>query len=104
LYLKEPRAVTRPVYPAAVRRALTALERAHEQRDEMARAGAWEARPGPLCRYCDFQPVCPAQRSAAPKPGSPESDAVLRERGLTQRPRDPAPGSDDLLEILEVTD
>ena len=104
LYLKEPRAVTRPVYPAAVRRALADLERAHEQRDEMSRAGAWEARPGPLCRYCDFQPVCPAQRSAAPKPGSPESDAVLRERGLTQRPRDPAPGSDDLLEILEVTD
>lgn len=104
LYLKEPRAVTRPVYPAAVRRALTDLERAHEERDEMARAGAWEARPGPLCRYCDFQSVCPAQRSAAPKPGSPESDAVLRERGLTQRPRDPAPGSDDLLEILEVTD
>ena len=71
LYLKEPRAVTRPVYPAAVRRALADLERAHEQRDEMARAGAWEARPGPLCRYCDFQPVCPAQRSAAPKPGGP---------------------------------
>ena len=102
LYLKEPRAVTRPVYPAAVRRALADLERAHQQRDEMARAGAWEARPGPLCRYCDFQPVCPAQRSAAPKPGSPESDAVLRERGLTQRVTEPAVRpAGSLLDILD---
>ena len=102
LYLKDPRAVTRPVYPAAVRRALTDLESAHEQRDVMATGGAWEARPGPLCRYCDFQSVCPAQRSAAPKPGSPESDAALRERGLVQRGAEPAAApAGDLLVILE---
>jgi putative RecB family exonuclease len=100
LYLKEPRAVTRPVYPAAVRRALADLERAHEQRDTMARAGAWEARPGPLCRYCDFQPACPAQRSAAPKPGTAESDAILEEKGLIQRRAEPVAG--DLIEILDV--
>jgi len=85
LYLKQPRAVTRPVYPAAMRRALVDLESAHEQRDAMATNGAWEARPGPLCRFCDFQSVCPAQRNSAPKPGSPESDAALRDLGLTQR-------------------
>ena len=102
LYLKEPRAVTRPVYPAAVRRALADLESAHEQRDAMATAGAWEARPGPLCRFCDFQSVCPAQRSGAPKPGTPESNAILVERGLTQRVAEPvAPQAGDLLDILD---
>lgn len=104
LYLKEPRAVTRPVYPAAIRRALADLESAHEQRDAMAVGGAWEARPGPLCRYCDFQSVCPAQRSGAPKPGSPESDAALRERGLMQRgaaPTAPPGAAGDLLDILD---
>jgi putative RecB family exonuclease len=85
LYLKQPRAVTRPVYPAAVRRALVDLESAHEQRETMATSGSWEARPGPLCRFCDFQSVCPAQRNSAPQPGSPESDAALRDLGLTQR-------------------
>ena len=104
LYLKEPRAVTRPVYPAAIRRALSDLETAHEQRDTMATGGAWEARPGPLCRYCDFQSVCPAQRSGAPKPGTPESDAALRERGLVQRKVDTsvaAAPAGDLLDILD---
>lgn len=101
LYLKQPRAVTRPVYPAAVRRALADLELAHEQRDAMARDGGWEARPGPLCRYCDFQAACPAQRSSAPRPGSPESDDLLRERGLTQRGTEPVPTAGDLLDILE---
>jgi putative RecB family exonuclease len=102
LYLKQPRAVTRPVYPAAVGRALADLEIAHAQRDTMSREGSWEARPGPLCRYCDFQSVCPAQRNGAPKPGSPESDQALRARGLTQRAADPvaaAPG--DLLDMLD---
>jgi putative RecB family exonuclease len=102
LYLKQARAVTRPVYPAALRRALADLERAHEQREDMATSGAWEARPGPLCRYCDFQPVCPAQRNGAPRPGSPESDAALRDLGLTQRGAAPAPqASADLLDILD---
>jgi len=102
LYLKEPRAVTRPVYPAAIARALGDLESAHEQRDVMATGGAWEARPGPLCRYCDFQPVCPAQRNATPPPGSPESDAVLIERGLVQRGAEPvAKQAGDLLDILD---
>ena len=92
------------VYPAAIRRALADLESAHAQREAMATGGAWEARPGPLCRYCDFQPVCPAQRSGAPKPGSADSDAALRERGLGQRGSEvaaPTPPTGDLLDILD---
>lgn len=102
LYLKQPRAVTRPVYAAATRRALSDLELAHEQRAGMADAGAWEARPGPLCRYCDFQAACPAQRTNGPRPGTPENDDILRERGLTQRVSEPvAQTAGDLLDILD---
>lgn len=102
LYLKQPRAVTRPVYAAATRRALADLEVAQEQRAAMAEGGAWEARPGPLCRYCDFQAACPSQRTNGPRPGTPESDDILRERGLTQRVSEPiAPTAGDLLDILD---
>ncbi len=99
LYLKQPRAVTRPVYPAAVGRALAELETAQEQRAAMAEADTWEARPGPLCRYCDFASVCPSQRGRAPAPGSAESDAQLIEVGLTRREHAPTEG--DLLDMLD---
>lgn len=93
LYLKEARAVTRPVYPAAVTRALDDMERAHEERSGMAEAGEWEARPGPLCSYCDFRTACPAYRSDVPRPGSPASNEVLARAGLSQRSADaPSPG------------
>jgi putative RecB family exonuclease len=103
LYLKQPRAVTRPVYAAATRRALIDLEVAHEERAKMATDGLWEARPGPLCRYCDFQAACPSQRTNGPRPGTPESDDILRERGLTQRiSEQPAVAvASDLLDILD---
>lgn len=29
-----------------------------------ARAGAWACKTGPLCNWCDFQPICPAWNSA----------------------------------------
>ncbi|TEX51931.1 MAG: hypothetical protein B7C55_03085 [Actinomycetales bacterium mxb001] len=90
LYLKEPRQVTRPVYPAAVRRALDDLEIAHEERDRMATVGVWEARTGPLCNYCDFRNACPAQRSNCPPPGSPESNEILIKAGLTRRESEPS--------------
>jgi hypothetical protein len=48
--------------------------------------------------------VCPAQRSGAPKPGSADSDAALRERGLVQRGSEvaaPTPPTGDLLDILD---
>lgn len=88
LYLTQPRAVTRPVYRSAVRRALSELELAHEERDRMATGGAWEARPGPLCSYCDFRTACPSQRPGAPTPGTDASNAILLKIGLTRRDGD----------------
>ena len=90
LYLTKPRAVTRPVYRSALRRALDDLESAHEERDRMSIGGVWEARPGPLCSYCDFRPACPAQRSPCPAPGSDESNEILTKAGLTRRAPDAA--------------
>lgn len=100
MYLKQPRAARRPVYPAALRRALADLEVAHEERSEMSSGGAWEARPGPLCKYCDFQSACPAQRPGAPAPGSEDSNERLRAAGLVQRPPEPVEPA-DLLDILD---
>ena len=88
LYLAQPRAVTRPVYRAAVRRALDDLEVAHDDRDRMSTSGVWEARTGPLCNYCDFRSACPAQRSNCPAPGSAESNEILLKVGLTRREPD----------------
>lgn len=85
LFLKPARAVTRPVYPAAAARAVDDLERAHEERARMAEATRWEARPGPLCNWCDFRYACPAQQRTAPPPGSEASDEVLRTAGLRKR-------------------
>lgn len=85
LFLTGPRAVTRPVYASARERALDDLEAAHEQRDAMAETGRWEARTGPLCSWCDFRLVCPAQRSGAPEPGSASSDERLAGMGLRRR-------------------
>ena len=85
LYLTRPRSVRRPVYPAAMARALAELEQAHEERAAMAEASAYEARPGPLCSWCDFRVACPAQRKDAPAPGSAASDERLESAGLTRR-------------------
>ena len=85
LFLADPRAVTRPVYSAAVNRALDDLERAHEERARMAEAAHWEARPGPLCSWCDFRHACPTQNRNAPPPGTEASDEILRRAGLRTR-------------------
>lgn len=85
LFLTSPRAVTRPVYAAALARAGDDLERAHEERERMAEAARWEARPGPLCGWCDFRHACPTQARNAPPPGSEASDAVLAKSGLRKR-------------------
>lgn len=85
LFLTSPRSVTRPVYEAATTRAANDLERAHEQRARMAEAARWEARPSPLCGWCDFRSVCPAQVRKAPAPGSPASDEALVRAGLRKR-------------------
>ena len=85
LFLTSPRAVTRPVYGAAVQRALDDLDVAHTEREHMQLTQVWQARTGPLCNYCDFAPACPAKRSRAPRPGTAESDELLRQQGLWQR-------------------
>ncbi|MEI6404369.1 MAG: PD-(D/E)XK nuclease family protein [Actinomycetes bacterium] len=46
---------------------------------------SWDARVQWLCDYCAFEKVCPARNPDAPVPGSPESDIVLLELGLSQR-------------------
>lgn len=85
LFLTAPRAVTRPVYEAATRRAVNDLERAHVERARMAEAAHWEARPSPLCGWCDFRAVCPTQARNAPPPGSQASDEALVRAGLRKR-------------------
>jgi len=85
LFLTSPRAVTRPVYPAAMQRAVDDLSRADDERATMSTDHRWEARTGPLCNWCDFRMACPAKRSRAPEPGTPESDEILRQNGLWQR-------------------
>ena len=85
LFMTSPRAVTRPVYDAATTRAVNDLERAHEDRSRMAEAARWEARPSPLCGWCDFRSVCPTQARNAPPPGSQASDEALIRAGLRKR-------------------
>ena len=46
---------------------------------------AWDAKVQRLCDYCAFQEACPARNVLAAKPGTPESDEVLRQAGLTTR-------------------
>ena len=71
-----------------------------EERALEAVGEAWEARTGPLCKYCDFRLACPAQRPGAPVPGTPESDELLRTMGLVQRAPEPT-SPQDLLDILD---
>lgn len=85
LFLTSPRAVTRPVYPTALARAIDDLERANDERARMAEAARWEARPSPLCGWCDFRHACPTQHRNAPAPGSQASDEALTRAGLRKR-------------------
>jgi len=47
---------------------LRAFEQIVRQTAAAIRAGRFPARPGFLCRYCDFRPICPAHEE--PDPGS----------------------------------
>jgi putative RecB family exonuclease len=87
LYVFANARVRRPVFPAVLadtERALRGMRTASEADVERS---AWQARKGALCGFCAFKPVCPAFRPGGPAPGSPESDAVLAQRGLTRRSR-----------------
>lgn len=45
---------------------LQALERLVRQTATAMQAGRYPARPGFLCRYCDFRPICPAHEESDP--------------------------------------
>lgn len=80
-----PRSVVRPVYPAAVARAVHDLEQAVESAAADLAAGRWTARTSGLCRMCPFARMCPALVPSAPQPGSPASDTALTAAGLARR-------------------
>lgn len=87
LYVFANARVRRPVFPAVLDDTTRALSRMREASQADLVRGGWEARKSALCGFCAFKPVCPVFHSGAPTPGSPESDAVLTERGLAQRRR-----------------
>ena len=60
-----------------------AVMRADSERD--IDASAWDAKVQRLCDYCAFQEACPARNALAPKPGSADSNAMLKAAGLNSR-------------------
>ena len=46
---------------------------------------SWVAKRSSLCGHCAFAPACPLVTPEAPKPGTPESDEILRGVNLFQR-------------------
>jgi len=87
LYVVANARVRRPVFPAVLADTERALWRMRTASEADVERSAWQARKSPLCGFCAFKPVCPVFRTGGPVPGSPESDAVLAERGLTRRSR-----------------
>ncbi len=87
LYVVANARVRRPVFPAVLADTERALWRMRTASEADVERSAWQARKSPLCGFCAFKPVCPVFRPGGPVPGSPESDAVLAERGLTRRSR-----------------
>ena len=67
----------RPVTSFATTTVSGTLRRVNEDREEFHAESRWQAKTGPLCKYCAFQIVCPAKRKRAPTPGSGESEAKL---------------------------
>ena len=76
---EEPRLLVRPVTKFATTNVSDVLRRVNEDREEFHAESRWQAKTGPLCKYCAFQIVCPAKRKRAPTPGSSESEAKLAE-------------------------
>jgi putative RecB family exonuclease len=77
LYPAVPQRVRRPVYPAAVQRAVDQFVTMRESTIHSALTGDWVATTGPLCNYCPFQRWCPAQTKDAPALTSPGSEEGL---------------------------
>jgi len=77
LYPAVPQRVRRPVYPAALNRAVDEFVAMRESTIHSALTGDWNAVTGPLCNYCPFQRWCPAQTPDAPALTSPGSEEGL---------------------------
>lgn len=77
LFLGDGRRIRRPVYPAAIERAVGTLALTAQSAQQMASRGEWTARQSALCGWCSFETVCPLRRSRVPVPGSAESDAII---------------------------
>ncbi len=103
----EARAVRRPVYAAAVNRALGELQAAVDGAASDFAAQNWNTSPGPLCRFCAFASACPEKRGSVPKPGSAASEAILvglglQRRSVRQSAAEPTlPDEPDLLDLVD---
>lgn len=101
----QARSVRRPVYPAAVDRALDDFRTAVEGSASDFGASAWESSTGPLCRFCAFAPACPDRTPGAPQPGSAASEAILVSLGLERRAPRPGNGAGaDEPDLLDLAD
>lgn len=87
LYLTSAERVSRPVYPAAIERAVADLVTNRAKMEESFSSLSWLATPGGICRMCAFRNVCPTQHSETPAPGSTECNLTLQRQGLSQRLR-----------------
>lgn len=74
---EEPRLLVRPVTKFSTTSVSEALRRVDDAREEFHAESRWQAKTGPLCRFCAFKIVCPAKSKQAPTPGSSESEARL---------------------------
>ena len=85
IFLHGNEAIQRPVTESHTVRLGEELALMHAGSKDDVVQSAWVARRGSLCGSCSFAPACPLVTPDAPKPGTPESDTILRSVGLTQR-------------------
>ena len=105
LYPMPVQRVRRPVYAAALARAVEEFVSMRESTIASAINGTWEARTGPLCNYCPFQRWCPAQNNEAPALCSPGAEAGLVEKFGPGRVVDPEPAvAEAAVSIVESLD
>lgn len=85
IFLHGKEVLRRPVDRSQTVRLGEDLATMHEQSHLALAESAWVAKRSSLCSYCAFRPACPLETPDAPTPGTPDSDAILRQVGLTQR-------------------
>jgi putative RecB family exonuclease len=103
LFLGDGRRVRRPVYQAALDRAVGTLQASSTQANVMAAKGEWTARQSALCGWCSFETVCPLRRTRVPVPGSPESDERLAAvPGMVHRTPTSREQSDPVGQVVQV--